>query len=132
MEKFGINSILGTNFRSESSDGLSVYSLANTAKKEEIDMDVDFIFQIKAIRREKLLKIYVFFYNRCMEKIKLALRHGKDCTLYYLPLKLYEYPYYNSIECLEYIRDKLKELKFDTHINTKTSIFVDWKFIEIN
>jgi hypothetical protein len=130
MENFGINSILGTNFKSENSEGLSVYSLANTTKKEETD--IDFILQLKSLRREKLLKIYVFFYNRCMDKIKLAIKYGKDCTMYYLPFKLYEYPDYNSIDCLEFIQNKLKELKFDTLINTKTSIFVDWKFIEIN
>ena len=52
MENFGINSILGTNFKCENSEGLSVYSLASTARKEETDTDIDFIFQLKALEEK--------------------------------------------------------------------------------
>ena len=38
-----------------------------------------------------------------MEKIRLALKHGKDCIIYYLPFKLYEHPDYNPVDCLEFI-----------------------------
>lgn len=135
MDKISVQSLVQNNAKvSDSNNGLNVYSLVNT-KKNYDDLhtfNIDSLIKIRRDKRERKLETFMRYYSRCFESIKILNNKNKTDIIYDVPDRVPECSDYSSIECIEFIENKLKEKYMDVYrINYKT-IFVTWKFIEFN
>lgn len=117
------------NCKTGNSSILDVRSLVND---KDDSFDIRKIILAKEEKRKKLCDMYDKFYKRCLEKIEIAITHGKTDLLYHVPYKLNNFPQYNSYTCLDYIERRLKSQYMDTYIHNANIIFITWYYIEAN
>lgn len=83
-------------------------------------------------RRKKKLWYFKIMLKYCYDRIESA--DGDQITdiLFKVIDVVPDCKGYDSLECLEYISDKLRKQCFDTLILDNTTMFVSWKYLELN
>ena len=71
-------------------------------------------------------------YNKCCWKIKDADDDGLTDIIFNLRDVILEHSSYKHREAIEYISKNLREQKLDTYIINDKTLFVTWKYIELN
>ena len=89
---------------------------------------LDSIYEKRKRKRDWLVEMY----NLCCNKIKGADDSGLTDIIFNLPEIILENSSYRHKEAIEYISKSLRTQKIDTlEINNK-SLFVTWKYLELN
>lgn len=89
------------------------------------------LLKIKDNRRNKLYDQYNIYYNLCINKIKKANAIKKTDLIFTVPKYIFGNYEYNSIDCIDFIENKLHKSNFDTtKINEKT-LFITWIYLEL-
>ena len=113
------------------SNNIDVESLSNLKNSKEI-FDINMIISIKKQKREKLLETYITYYDRCIEKIKI-LNKRNICDLFFqVPFYIPDCFEYKPQDCIDFIQNKLKKYYMDSYKINNNTIFITWKYIELN
>lgn len=105
----------------------TLFQHENDSKNFDFDSKIllDSIYE----KREKLQKYYESILKKCWETIKSANKSGFTDITYEIP-KYSEYIGYSCKECIEYLKKKLEEQKFDiAKLNSRT-ISISWGKLE--
>ena len=103
----------------------------NDVPEKEFDSDV-LLKNIKK-RRLEIRNTYVKCYNLCCEKILDAENTGLTDLIFKLPETTFiDFNGCKDIDIIDYIAKKLKQNKLDVLIMKNDTIFITWKFIELN
>jgi hypothetical protein len=81
----------------------------------------------KNLERKKVQDLYEIKYNECLAKINNAIDINMTDIFYQITEAYFGCKLYNSIECLNFIQDKLRKKNFDTLIISNNKIFISWK-----
>jgi hypothetical protein len=127
MNKFNINHLFNSNI-GESKHVLDV----KTIYQPEPTFNINIIIKKKDKLRKQLLEIYIASYNLCIKKIEVAASLNKTDLLYTVDGFNLNHPDYKSLECIKYIKDKLKDDCFDAYIVDNKTLFITWVYLEIN
>ena len=114
---------------------LTVDMISNGSKiNVEPDRDFDSVKLLNSIndRRKKKRNWFVEMYNQCCAKIKDADDTGLTDIIFTLPEIIVENSSYKHIEAIEYVSKNLRDQKIDTYIIDNRSLFVTWKYLELN
>jgi hypothetical protein len=114
---------------------LTVDMISNDSKiNVEPDRDFDSAKLLNSIndRRKKKRNWLVEMYNQCCAKIKDADDTGLTDIIFTLPEIIVENSSYKHIEAIEYVSKNLRDQKIDTYIIDNRSLFVTWKYLELN
>jgi hypothetical protein len=134
MDKLSIDNLFST--KSLSKNKLDVNSLINNKPEIKINKSRHFtsneLIQTRNERRKKVLEYYIKYYDSCFEKIELLDKQGKTDLIFEVPVRIPDCPNYIAMNCIDYVEKKLREQYMDTSILNDNSIFVTWKYIEIN
>lgn len=137
MDKINVN-ILVPNAQSleetYSNGTFDVNTLANIKNSNDstLHFNINSLIKIRKEKREKLLETYIKYYNRCIDKIKLLNNRNISDLFYEVPTNVPDVYGYKSIDCIEFISNKLKTFYMDTYKINNYTIFVTWKYIEAN
>ncbi|AYV78892.1 MAG: hypothetical protein Edafosvirus45_1, partial [Edafosvirus sp.] len=71
-------------------------------------------------------------YRVCLEKIKRENEFNKTDIIFDVPLAILGNTEYKSIDCLDFIENKLRALHIDTYKLSARSIFISWLYVEVN
>ena len=110
---------------------LNVYGLANV-KTDYENINTDILVSTRIERREKLFNTYIKYFNICYEKIKILNATNKTDLIYEIPKVVPDCYGYRSVDCLNFIEEKLRKNGMDACRITPTKLFVTWKYIEAN
>ncbi len=83
-------------------------------------------------RRQLLLNNYMIQYDKCITHIKQENNTNKTDTIYEVASHIPGLPNYDSSECILYIDNKLRGIYFDTYIMDTRTLFISWKYLELN
>lgn len=114
---------------------LDISSLNNSIErknKKKTELHVEDLTARWEEKKRKKFHEYKKIYNMCLSKIKQANKINRFDLLYEIPTVVYMCPQYDSVECLDYLQEKLKSLYLDTMIVNKYSIFISWMNIKEN
>lgn len=131
MDKLNIEMLFNNKTNNSSSGALDIKSLFNQDKRD-LQFTPEELIKKRERKRETLHSNYETYYKRCLEKIEVASSLNKEDIVYNVPKFIADCPEYNPIDCLEYIEINLKNKYMDTFRINKNSIFITWKYIEIN
>ena len=129
------NNILQNNNSSEKSISIKDFSVNTLVNFTTINNNIsdDYILNKIKINKKneekKISDLYENNYKECLLKINTAVELNLTDIIYHVGLSFFGYNNYNSLECLKYIQQKLKDKLFLTLIISKTDIFVSWKNI---
>lgn len=138
MEKISINTLLNTKkyqvniSNSGAIDIKSLMSLANNNQDETRNFSPELIINKRKERREKILESYNKEYGQCIDKIKMLNEQGKLDLIYEVPRFSVTCSDYISSQCIDFIVTKLSLNYMDAFKINDTSVFVTWKYIELN
>jgi len=90
------------------------------------------IIKEREMRRKKIINKYNEIMEHCMGNIDIAHKMGKQDTIFNIPNIVPNVPDYTPNECMNYICKRLSELYMDFSILSINTIFITWKFIELN
>lgn len=93
---------------------------------DKVYFDVNKLKQEREDIANKIIYQYTKYFNNCLEKIKQINKTNNTSVYYEVPLKLYMQNTYNSIDCLNFIQNKLKLLNIKSEIVSDVKMFVDW------
>lgn len=113
---------------------LDIESLfCNTPLNDEPDISFSSDILLDKIKKRRKLKLK-YFYNMlryCYERINSA-DDDHITDIYFRVLEsIPECKSYTSLECLEFISEKLRMQLFDTIIINNTTMFISWKYLEL-
>lgn len=108
----------------------TIINMSNGNKQN--NFSIDYVIRMKRKKREKILETYIKYYNNCLEKIMMATSRDYNDLIYEVPLSVPDCHGYNPIDCIEFISNKLKQQYMDTYKINKLSLFVTWKYAEVN
>lgn len=94
--------------------------------------DTNILIETRARKRKILLNHYSKFYETCLKKIEIANNLGKTDLLFTVTEMIFNCPEYKPIDCILYIKKKLNEDLFDTHIINHRTLFITWLYLEVN
>ncbi len=83
-------------------------------------------------QRQKKRNWLVEMYNNCCVKINDVNDSGLTDTVFILPEIIVENSSYKHREAIEYISKNLRKQKIDTYIMNNKSLFITWKYLELN
>lgn len=83
-------------------------------------------------KRIKKRNWLVDMYNKCCNQIKDANDLGLSDIFFTLPEIIVENSSYKHKEAIEYVSKNLREQKLDTFIINERTLFVTWKYLELN
>lgn len=83
----------------------------------------------KINEKKKNDELYGELYKNCLIKINTGIELNMTDIIYSVGISYFGYTKYNSLECLKYIDNKLKEKNFLTLIISNNGIFISWKNI---
>jgi hypothetical protein len=112
-------------------DVQSLMSIKNSHDRVK-EFNPDVLIQRRIDLRNKLLEIYTRYYDKCIENIKLVNNQNRNDLIFEVPKKISDCPEYFPIFCLNFIEQKLKDNFIDVLRVSYCSIFITWKFIELN
>jgi len=114
-------------------------TINSISKDKNINSDPDINFNssilIKNIqdRRLKVRAKLVEMYNLCADKIIEAEKNGLTDLIFELPESTFiDFNGCKDIDIITYIAKKLKENKLNIYIMNNKTLFITWKFIELN
>ena len=127
MDRISINNLFPSSNNFQPLDVNSLYNVNEQRTKNKITFNIDKLVSLREERKKKVFVQYEKIFNMCLNKINLANGLNKNELVYYVPEAVYGYFDYNSINCLEYIEDKLRKMKLETLILDNTSLYVSWE-----
>ena len=93
------------------------------------DYIIDKIKSNKKNEKAKITDLYETKYKECLIKINNSIELNLTDIVFTVGLSYFGYQLYNSLECIKYIQEKLKEKNFLTLIISHKDIFISWKNI---
>jgi len=90
------------------------------------------IIKEREMKRKKIISKYNEIMENCMGNIDIAHKLGKQDTIFSIPNIAPNIPEYTTKECMEFICNRLSELYMDFSVLSSNTIFITWKFIELN
>jgi len=93
------------------------------------DYIVDKIKSNKKNEKNKINDLYKTKYKECLIKINNAIELNLTDIIFTVGISYFGFQSYNSLECIKYIQEKLKEKNFLTLILSHKDIFISWKNI---
>lgn len=134
MERISIKTlnpnILVGNTTTSTLDIKSLITINNLNETNALNFNAEYLIRSNKEKREKILKIYMRFYNQCIEKIKLVHNSNKTDIIFDVPESVMENIEYVPKYCMDFIETKLKQNYFDTYRMNYKTIFITWKYIE--
>jgi hypothetical protein len=116
--------------------GILTVDMISSGSKINVEPDRDFdstqLLNNIVERRRKKRNWLVEMYNKCCVQIKEADGFGLTDIIFTLPEIIVENSSYKHIEAIEYVSKNLRLQKLDTYIIDNRSLFVTWKYIELN
>ena len=114
-------------------------SIDSISKDKNINSDPDLNFNSTVLlkniqqRRLKVRAKLVEMFNLCCDKILDAENSGLTDLIFKLPESTFiDFNGCRDIDIINYIANKLKQNKLDILILKSDTIFITWKFIELN
>jgi hypothetical protein len=101
----------------------------NDNDNQNFDFDSKILLNSIYEKRDKLQKYYESILKKCWETIKYANKLGYTEITYEIP-KFSEYIGYSCRECIENLKKKLEEKKFDVIKINSRSISISWRQLE--
>lgn len=132
MDRISINNLFST---TNDFEPLDVHNLFNTKEqmvKNKINFNIDRLIKLREERKKKILVQYEKIFNMCLNKINMANELNKTEIIYDVPEGLYGHFDYNSLDCLNYIEKKIRDMHLDTLILNNKTIFISWLNLEEN
>ena len=129
MDRISINNLFPSSNNFQPLDVNSLYNINEQRTKNKISFNIDRLVSLREERKKKVFIQYEKIFNMCLNKINLANGLNKNELVYYVPEAVYGYFDYRSNDCLEYIEDKLRNMKLETLILDNTSIYISWENI---
>lgn len=132
MEKIGIQ--LFTVDLPEYNKPLDVQTIVNGnsyGTKRELTESINLILKKNQLRRQQLISVYTELFEKCLEKIHKAIEHSRSEIVFVVPTMVFRCELYNSSECMEFIKKKLKAIKIDYYQVNETSLFISWHYLEL-
>jgi hypothetical protein len=83
-------------------------------------------------KRKKIIGKYNDIMEICIGNIDIAHKMGKQDTIFKIPNFVPSMPEYTTTDCMKFISERLNELYMDFSILAKDTIFITWKYIELN
>jgi hypothetical protein len=83
----------------------------------------------KLNEKNKIIDLYETKYKECLMKINDAIELNLTDIIFTVGISYFGFKTYNSLECIKYIQEKLKEKNFLTLIISYKDIFISWKNI---
>jgi hypothetical protein len=130
MDKISINA-LAQDSNVSNNGSIDIKTLALSTKSIADNFSPLQLIQNKKVKREKLLTLYKYYYQNCLEKIKLVNMADKTDLFYTIPLINLEYSNYSPSDCIDFIILNLSEHKLSTYKINNTTLFITWKYLEI-
>ncbi|CAH6421683.1 Hypothetical protein KVN_LOCUS413 [uncultured virus] len=135
MDKINIGNLFN-NYKNDKHTSIDTNNIFDREKRSEDNIKNNFsvqkIIQSKHERKNKLTKNYKKIYNICLKRIDLANKLNITEIIYDVPQIIYGCEEYSTIDCLKYIEKNLQDIKFDTLLLNKKSIFISWFNLEEN
>lgn len=128
MDKISITSLAQNN--SVANGKIDIKTLSLSTKSITENFSPQELIKNKQIKREKLLSLYKYYYQNCLEKIKLVNLADKTDLFFNVPLFNMEYSNYSPSDCIDYITQNLSEHKLSTYKINSTTLFITWKYLE--
>ena len=128
MERINIESLFNCKTHNNSSKTLDIKSISQPKKS----FDIENLIETRERKRKRLLNYYLKFHENCLKKIEIANNLAKTDLLYSVTPTIINFPEYNSLECIKYIKNKLDQEYFDTYIVDENTLFITWLYLEVN
>ncbi len=128
---FSNNTLHNTNTNISISD-FSVNTLVESNTFNTTISDDYIIGKIKSNKlneKNKIIDLYETKYKECLIKINNAIELNLTDIIFTVGISYFGFKTYNSLECIKYIQEKLKEKNFLTLIVSNKDIFISWKNI---
>lgn len=104
----------------------------NIIENNEQEMfNINDLFEVKNNIIHKLYTCYNKYYEYCIEKIKSSNKLKKTDIIFSVPSIIFANNDYSSKDCITFIENKLKKMKFDTLVVDSRTLFVSWKYVEL-
>ena len=133
MNNININNIFNFKTSNENSelniDTITPNKMSNKISNITDDIILNKIKYNNEFEKQKLFDLYELKYSECLSKINNAIDINITDIFFQLTSGYFGYKSYNSLNCLEYIQEKLRNKKFNTLIINNTNIFISWKNI---
>jgi hypothetical protein len=114
INDFSVNTLVESNtFNTTISDDYIIDKIKSNKKNEKI----------------KINDLYETKYKECLIKINNAIELNLTDVIFTVGISYFGFQSYNSLECIKYIQEKLKEKNFLTLIISHKDIFISWKNI---
>ncbi len=110
-----------------------VLNVNNLVESKSFKSTVDDNYIVKKIKniedyeKKKINELYNKIYNDCLKKIDDTIDMNLTDVFFIVNDNFFGYKDYRSLECLNYIQNKLRHKKFETLIYSKNIIFISWK-----
>lgn len=102
----------------------------NYSTTQTHELDTQILIDAINRRKNKIKECYEGFYGLCIKTITDASELGLTDTFFEIPLMCASCIFYNSYDCLNYIKEKLNKLKIEVEIIFPTKIIINWINIE--
>ena len=130
MDKINIASMFGGNEKTLGNHReININSMFNP-NVQTCDHDPEELLKQSKDKKKQVATLYNSEYNSCWEKIYDAAKCNLTYVMYVVPKFNIECELYNSLICLQYIQEKLKQKKIGSHIHTNVKIFISWHDLE--
>lgn len=126
MDKISVSNLFPT---STDYKPIDVYSLFNTNEQKvqnELNFNIDRLVKLREDRKNKIFIQYDKIFGTCLNKITHANNLNKTEVVFDAPEAIYGHRDYNTMACLQYIENKLKDMYLDTIILENKRIYISW------
>ena len=137
MNSLSIQSLLPDNkyiTKNGKNEPLSIKTLIRETKNydESRAFTEEVLIKKRQDKRNIKLNMYMKHYSRCIEHIKIASGRDELDFIYKIPAIAPECPGYLALECSIFIIEKLKDIFIDAFNIDDRTIFITWKYVELN
>lgn len=119
-------------FECEFNDELTTANISETNLQANANHEINFK-TIAVLRETKLtntLNIYLKYYNACVAVINDAIKKGKMDAFFRIPACRID-KYYDAIECIDFICNKLNQSDVCTAKLNNQTIFITWTNVKV-
>ncbi len=100
------------------------------SQDSDFSFDSDILLNGVRKRKNKLSEVYANYYKGCCERVTMASNAGVTDIFYEVPDNIIECTDYVSLDCLKYIKERLRDQYISTKIVSKKKIFITWYDLE--
>ena len=125
MDKININNLFG----GTNNKPLNVHTLYDTQgnkDREKVSLNIERLIHLRDERKNRVLVQYEKTYTSCINKITIANELNKTDITFTAPDTSFGYTDYNVVDCVNYIKTKLDELKLDTMVLSDNTLYISW------